>query len=125
MNNKSIWTITAISLVSGLAGCSDPPLQTSDGKAGYVAEIFAVGHLPPSTSPCLAALPKEQLLTGQFIRVDVAHLRSRRSETALVPPGIKLAVHDRVELSPSTCKDGKIPTVQQVLSSQTSPRKSD
>lgn len=117
MKRDLFWTFSAITLVLGLVGCaSDPPLLTSEGKAGWVTDIYTVGQLPPTTSPCVAALPKEQILTGQFVNVSVAHLRSHRYVTAFVPSGMKLAVHDRVEISPGTCKDGKMPTVQQILS---------
>jgi hypothetical protein len=119
MKRDLFWTFSAITLVLGLVGCaSDPPLLTSEGKAGWVTEIYTVGQLPPTPSSCVAALPKEQILAGQFVNVSVAHGRTRRYVTAFAPSGMKLAVDERVEIFPVTCKDGKMPTVQQILSRQ-------
>ena len=103
--------------IFGLAGCTDsPPLKKPDGRSGYVTDIYSVQRLIADAPKCLKGLPPEQLSTGNFVEVQISHYRSYRHVSAIVPPGLNVALHDKVEVSPANCKDGKIPIIQQILS---------
>jgi hypothetical protein len=103
--------------VFGVAGCTvSRPLIKPDGRSGYVTDLYSVQRLNADTPKCLKGLPPEQLSTGGFVEVQISHYRSYRNVSAIVPPGLKLTLHDKVEVSPADCKDGKIPVIQQILS---------
>jgi len=117
MKQKFALLSLAPTLVFGLAGCTaSPPLIKPDGRSGWVTDIYSVQRLITDTPKCLKGLPPEQLSTGNFVEVRISHYRSYRHVSAIVPPGLNLALHDKVEVSPADCKDGKIPVIQQILS---------
>lgn len=106
----------AMVLVATLAACAaDPPLMHADSKTGWVTEIYSAERLSTKVPTCLKHLSREQVLSGKYVEVSVSHFRSYRYLSALVPAGIEVKPHDKVEIYPKECKDGSIPSIVQVL----------
>lgn len=107
-------------LVSSIVGCAASYQPSIPGaKTGWVTEFYSEQSLATKVPSCLTGLSHEQILSGKYVEVWISHFRSYRVVSAEVPAGMKLTLGDKVEVSPATCKDGKIPIVIQILSSKT------
>lgn len=111
---QGTWLV-AITLAM-LAGCATDPRLGLDGKIGYIHSFYSADRLRGNPPGCLLALTPAQIAAGTYAEITVWHGRSIHYVSALVPPSITPALHDKVEIAPSSCKDGKIPEVRQVLS---------
>ena len=97
-----------------LAGCADPRIGPNS-KPGWVTELYAPETLQANRPSCLAGLSAEQMAGHRYAEVSVSHGRSRTYVSALVPASMTLHRHDKVEISPPSCKDGVVPEVVQIL----------
>ena len=113
MISKTIFTVPFAALVL-LGGCADPRVGPNS-KTGWVTELYTPAKLQANHSGCLKNLSDEQLASHQYVEITTPHLRSYRYISAMVPEAIKLHLHDKVEFSPPSCKDGAVPEVVQIL----------
>lgn len=117
MNTYKRTTLLATgAVVMLLTGCAADPRLGLDGKAGYVTEYYSRDRLRNAPPRCLASLTSEQIATGTYAEINIRTGRGNRYVSALVPSSIKPALHDKVEISPPSCKDGVVPVVRQILS---------
>ena len=106
--------ITAPLLVTG---CATPDLRSGTGsRSGYINEIYSLEKLRNAPPKCLASLTPTQIEVGTYVEIRIHHGRRHEFLSAFVPSTIKPKLHDKVEISPHDCKDGKVPEVRQVLS---------
>jgi hypothetical protein len=106
--------VVALSSLLILVGCADPRLGPNS-KTGWVTELYTEEKLKTNRPTCLAGLDTDQISGHQYAKITVPHLRSYRYVSALVPDSIKPELHDKVEISPPSCKDGALPQVIQIL----------
>jgi hypothetical protein len=108
-----------VPLVLSVAGCATGRQpSTPGGKSGWVKEFYSQQSLATKVPSCLTGLSREHILSGKYVEVSISHFRSYRVVSAEVPAGMTLSLGDKVEVSPASCKDGKIPIVIQVLSAK-------
>jgi hypothetical protein len=119
MKNAKFRFSLTVPLVLSMVGCaaSYQP-STPDAKTGWVTELYSEQSLATKVPSCPTGLSREQILSGKYVEVKVLHFRSSRYVSAEVPAGMKLALGDKVEISPGHCKDGEIPVVTYVLSAK-------
>jgi hypothetical protein len=99
-----------------LIGCATPdPRLGPDGRSGYVSEVYTAEKLRTDPPRCLASLTSTQIAAGQYVEIKVPHGRINEYLSAFVPPSIKPAIHNKVEISPQYCNDGMVPEVKQIL----------
>lgn len=98
-----------------LVGCAADPRLGPNGKAGFVTEIYTIDKLRNAPPHCLSMLTPAQIEKSVFAEIQVQNGRGRRYISALLPPSIKPALHDRVEVSSPFCKNGEVPVVRQIL----------
>jgi hypothetical protein len=113
MKSKSTYGAWLAALLF-LPGCADPRLGPNS-KAGRVSELYTTEKLQKNSPRCLAGLSSAQITEHQYAEIRVQHYRSHRYVSAMVPDSIKLHLNDEVEVSPTSCKDGAIPQVVQIL----------
>lgn len=100
-----------------VTGCATPDLRSgTDSRDGYINEIYSLEKLRNDPPKCLASLIPTQIAAGTYVEIKIHHGRRHEFVSASVPPTIKPKLHDKVEISPQECKDGKVPEVRQVLS---------
>lgn len=114
-SNLRKFSLCAVTLVL-LAGCAADPRLGPDGKSGYVTEFYSIDKLLNAPPHCLSMLTRSQIETFKYVEIQVQNGRGRRYISALVPPSIHPALHDKVEVVPSSCKGGEVPVVRQILS---------
>ena len=114
MTISTTTRVVGLTVLALLTGCADPRLGPNS-KTGWVTELYTPEKLQTSRPTCLAGLSAAQVADHQYAEVSVSHGRSRSYVSALVPASIKLHLHDQVEVSPPSCKDGAVPEVVQIL----------
>jgi hypothetical protein len=106
-------------LALSMLGCvANHQPSTPGARNGYVNEFYTEQSLASKVPSCLAGLSREQILSGKYVEVQVSHFRGWRWVSAEIPVGMKLNKGDKVVVSPTSCKDGQIPKVIQVLSAK-------
>lgn len=103
-----------IVVLAALAGCADPRIGPNS-KAGWVTEFYTPAKLQSSRPGCLRNLSDAQLANHQYVEITTPHLRSYRYVSAMVPDTMNLHLHDKIEFSPKSCKDGALPQIVQIL----------
>lgn len=105
-----------------LVGCatSDPRLGL-DSRTGYVSEVYSVERLRKDPPRCLAMLTPAQIAIGEYVEIRIPHGRYSEYLSAFVPPSMRPSMHDKVEISPQYCKDGRVPEVRQILYGSATP----
>jgi hypothetical protein len=108
--------LISIAALLALMGCATPdPRLGPDSRSGYVSAVYTAEKLRTDPPRCLASLTPTQITAGQYVEIKVLHGRLSEYLSAFVPPSIKPAIHDKVEISPQYCKDGMVPEVKQIL----------
>jgi hypothetical protein len=119
-----IFALAALALTAAslaLTGCATDPRLGPNSRAGYVSEIYTADKLRVSPPRCLASLTSAQIAAGTYVGIKVPHGRHSEYLSAHVPASIKPELHDKVEISPPSCKDGNVPEVIQILSGSVPP----
>nr|WP_315249552.1 hypothetical protein [uncultured Duganella sp.] len=113
---KSVCMGALVTLL--LTGCAADPRLGPGGKSGYVTEFYSPDQLRKTRPACLANLTASEIDSNVYAEIQVQNGRGRRYISALVPQSLKPALHDKVEVAPSKCEVGQIPTVRQILSAK-------
>ena len=117
MMNTHSPALLSLAALLPLVGCATPDIRLGpDSRSGYVISFYSAEKLRADPPRCLALLTPAQIAAGQYVEIKVPHGRRGEYLSAFVPPSITVEIHDKVEISPTYCKDGTVPEVKQILS---------
>lgn len=86
-----------------------------------MSEFYTLDRLSDQRPHCLANLSSEEITRNTYVEVNLRNGRKSRYISALLPASLHPRLHDEVEISPTSCKDGVVPVIRQVLSTGRSP----
>jgi hypothetical protein len=108
-----LWTLLLTSCASSF---DQPAIDWQNGaKRGWIVSFYTPDSASVDLPNCLANLPKADLATRHFVKVEYRHVRQMYSEVAELPAAMQAKINDQVELWPEDCSRGKISRIARVL----------
>jgi hypothetical protein len=117
--NKSVASILCLLLLTSCASSSSQSeIDWKNGaKRAWVMSFYGPNSPSADLPECLSTLPKTELATRHFVKVEYRHVRQMLIEVAELPETLHAKVGEQVELWPEDCSKGNISRISKLLPS--------